>query len=258
LKRYFTKKQLADIRLKYATVEKKTDELLLKFVYFPFKNEQAKHYAQQGFGRRVQVLRRCINNVFKVIPPGTVRVPSRARLYDAQINLQAFLANVYGIVDNLAWIWVYERGLADSIPRRHVGLGKENKAVRSSLPVELQSYLDTMEGWFAYLADFRHALAHRIPIYIPPGMVPQENVDAYNAITTEMQDALNKMRPYEFDRLSEEQSKLLVFQPLIAHSTVETESPYVFHAQVIVDFLTVEALAERILLALRRHPNQHK
>jgi len=32
VKRYFTKKQIADLRLKYATVEKKTDNLLLKFV----------------------------------------------------------------------------------------------------------------------------------------------------------------------------------------------------------------------------------
>lgn len=252
MKRYFTKKQLADIRLKYAAVEKKTDNLLLKFVYFRFRNEQAKHYAQQGFARRIQVLRRCINNVFKIIPPGTVKVPSKARLYDAQINIQAFLANTYGIVDNLAWIWVYERGLSESIPRQHVGLRKENKSVRNSLSVELQTYLDAMEEWFEYLAEFRHALAHRIPVYIPPGMVPQQNVDTYNAITLQMTDALNQMRPHDYERLLEEQTKLLVFQPLIAHSTVETKAPYVFHAQLIADFLTVEALGEKMLDELQR------
>jgi hypothetical protein len=229
-KRYFTRKQLNDIRLKYAMIEKKTDDLLLKFVYFPFESEQARHYAQQGFSRRIQVLRRCIDNVFRIIPPGTVKVPSRARLYDAQINIQAFLANVYGCLDNLAWIWVYERKLSERIPRRHVGLGKDNTAVRRSLSVELQNYLDTMAGWFEYLADFRHALAHRIPIYIPPGMVLQRNVDAYDAITMQMSDALNQFKPAEYARLLEEQSKLLIFQPLIAHSTVETKAPYVFHA----------------------------
>jgi hypothetical protein len=65
-------------------------------------------------------LRRCIDNVFRIIPPGAVKVPSKARLYDAQINIQAFVANVYGIVDNLTWIWVYEQTLSDSIPRQHV------------------------------------------------------------------------------------------------------------------------------------------
>jgi hypothetical protein len=251
VKRYFTKKQIAELRLKHATIEKKTDNLLLKFVYFPLKNEQAKHYAQQGFARRVQLLRRCIDNVFKIIPPGTVTIPSKARLYDAEINIQAFLANLYGIVDNLAWIWVYESGLSDSIPRRHVGLGRENKAVRNSLSVKLQTYLDTIEGWFEYLTEFRHALAHRIPVYIPPGMVRADNVDKYNAITMQMTNALNQMRPREYDRLSEEQNKLLVFQPLIAHSTRETKAPFVFHAQLIADFLTIEALGEKILEELR-------
>jgi hypothetical protein len=250
VKRYFSRKQLADIGEKLATVEEKTDQLMLKYVYFPFKNDQAKHYAHQGFARRIQVLRHCIHNVFRIVPAGTIKTPSKTRLYDAQVNIQAFLANVYGIVDNLAWIWVFERGL--NISRRRVGLGKDNKDVRNSLSPDLQTYLIGMDEWFDYLGEFRHALAHRIPVYIPPGMVPQRNVDAYNDITMRMTDALNQMRPYEYERLSEEQNKLLVFQPMIAHSTVETKAPYVFHPQMIADFLTVEALGEKMLVELRR------
>jgi hypothetical protein len=253
VKRYFSRSQLADIRSKCATIEKRTDNLVLKFTYFPFKNEQARHYGQQGFARRVQVLRRCIENVFKIIPPGTMKVPSKGRLYDAQINIQASLANVYGIIDNLAWIWVYERNLSNVIPRRHVGLGKQNKTVRSSLSVEFQKHLVSIDGWFDYLADFRHALAHRIPIYIPPGMVLQANVDAYNALTAQMTDALNQTKPGEYELLSKQQSKLLVFQPLIAHSTIETKTPYVFHPQLIADFLTIEELGEKMLQELHRN-----
>jgi hypothetical protein len=254
VKRYFSKGQLADIRSKYTTIEKRTDNLVLKFAYFPFRNEQARHYARQGFARRIQVLRRCIDNVFKIIPPGTTKVPSKGRLYDTQINIQAFLANVYGIMDNLAWIWVYERNLSNVIPRRHVGLGKENKTVRNSLSVEFQKHLDARDAWFDYLADFRHALAHRIPIYIPPGMVLKRNVDAYNALTAQMTDALNQMKPDEYEQLSEKQNKLLVFQPLIAHSAIETKAPYVFHPQLIADFLTVGELGEKMLEELRRNP----
>ena len=78
-------------------------------------------------------------------------------------------------------------------------------------------------------------------------MVQQRNVDSYNAITMKMTDALNQLNPFEYDRLSLEQNKLLIFQPMIAHSTVETRAPYVFHPQMIMDFLTVEALGEKIL-----------
>jgi hypothetical protein len=252
VKRYFNEQQITDIKGKMAQVESKTDRLLLKYIHFPFKNERAKHYAAEGFGRRIQMLRHCIHSVYRIIPLETAKVPSRTRLYDAQANIQAFLSNVYGIIDNLAWIWVFERGLSHSIPRLHVGLGKKNKQVRESLSHEMQTYLNAMEEWFDYLGEFRHALAHRIPVYIPPGMVLQRDVDDYNNLTREMSDALNQMRPYDYQRLSKEQAKLLVFQPLIAHSTVETKAPYVFHVQMIADFLTVEALAERMLTELQR------
>ena len=83
-------------------------------------------------------------------------------------------------------------------------------------------------------------------------MVLPKDVDAYNELTRKMSDALNQMKPYEFQQLSEEQAKLLVFQPMVAHSTVETKAPYVFHVQMINDFLTVEALAEKMLTEFQR------
>jgi hypothetical protein len=46
--------------------------------------------------------------------------------------------------------------------------------------MDFRAYLDTLEAWFAYLADYRHALAHRIPVYILPGNVCPKDVDAYN------------------------------------------------------------------------------
>jgi hypothetical protein len=250
--KYFSKRQIADIRSKYATIEKKTDKLLLAYACFPLKNKQARHYAEQGVGRRIQILRRCIDKVFRTIPPRTIKVPSKTRLQDATINIQAFFANVYGIVDNLAWIWVYENGLSDAIPRGQVGLRKSNESVRNSLSVEMQAFLDTMEAWFEYLSEFRHALAHRIPIYIPPGMVSRENVDEYNFLTRQMSKALNEMNPYEYEHLAEKHNKLLIFQPMIAHSTIETKAPFIFHAQMIVDFLTVESLGEKLLEELKR------
>jgi hypothetical protein len=248
LKPYFSEEQIAQLTADAATIGDKTDRLPLKYAYFRFKNDQARHYATQGFGRRIQVLRRCVENVFKIIPLWTVDVPSKRQLCDAQINIQAFLANVYGSIDNLAWIWVFERDLAGTIPRGHVGLGKDNKRVRASFSVELQAYLKSLDEWFDYLSEFRHALAHRIPVYIPPGMVLPKDADAYNDLTMKMTSA--QLDPDEYERLSQEQNKLLVFQPLVAQSTLETKNPYFFHPQMLNDFVTVEALADKMLKEL--------
>jgi hypothetical protein len=148
LEPYFSEEQIAHMTANAATIGGKTDRLLLRYAYFPFKTHQARHYATEGFGRRIQVLRQCVDNVFDIIPLWTVDVPSKRQLCDAQINIQAFLANVYGSIDNLAWIWVFERDLAGTIPRGHVGLGKDNKRVRASFSVELQAYLESLDEWF--------------------------------------------------------------------------------------------------------------
>jgi hypothetical protein len=189
--------------------------------------------------------------VFKIIPPGIIKIPSRDRLHDAQINIQAAIANTYGCVDNLAWVWVYERGLSKDIKARQVGLRKHNTQVRASLAAEFRVYLDTLEGWFEYLADYRHALAHRIPVYIPPGNVRPKDVDAYNDLQLQMNEALNRIRPYEYERLSAEQGKLLVFQPVVGHSLSEMKAPYYFHPQLIADFFTVEELGQKMLTELK-------
>jgi hypothetical protein len=249
LKKPFTKEYRAELLAKLQTIGPKSDNLLLRFVAYPFVQEKAQEYARHGFARRLQTLRRCIENVFKIISPGVVKLPSKHRLYDAQINIQAAIANTYGCVDNLAWVWVHERRLS-SEPRL-VGLRKHNTQVRASLSADLQIYLDLLEGWFAYLADYRHALAHRIPMYIPPGNVRPKDVETYNDLMTRMNEALDSRRLQEYGRLSAQQSKLLVFQPIIGHSLKEMEAPYFFHPQLLVDFLTVEELGEKMLVELR-------
>jgi hypothetical protein len=211
-----------------------------------------RHYAQHGFGRRLQTLRRSLGNVFKVVPPGTLKVPVKNRLYDAQINIQAFVANAYGSADNLAWIWIFERGLEKEISRKQVGLRKHHTEVRSRLGPELRQYLEHLDPWFEYLVEYRDALAHRIPLYIPPGAVLTKNIDAYNALMVGMNAAINRFDSSEYERLSEEQSKLFVFQPLITHSITETTAHYAFHAQLIADFLTIEELGLKMLDELRR------
>jgi hypothetical protein len=86
---------------------------------------------------------------------------------------------------------------------------------RASLSEEFQAHLDTLERWLEYLADYRHAVAHRIPLYIPPGNVRSKDVDAYNELEYRIAAALNSFQPDEYERLLAEQSKLLVFQPVI-------------------------------------------
>jgi hypothetical protein len=79
---------------------------------------------------------RCIKNVFEAIPPERTDRPSRDELTDATISIQSFIFNVFGAVNNLAWIWMAENGQKrrDGTPIRdaYVGLGPDNTAVRGT------------------------------------------------------------------------------------------------------------------------------
>jgi hypothetical protein len=70
-------------------------------------HEQGAEYARHGYMRRLGTIKRCIENVFTLIPPQADEIPDRNVLHDAQINIQSFFANVYGAIDNLAGVWVY-------------------------------------------------------------------------------------------------------------------------------------------------------
>lgn len=234
-------------------VERKYNDLLFAFLRHRFENDEAREFAQHGFMRRLGTLRRCIENTFALVAPETVEVPDRPTLHDAQINIQAFFANVYGSIDNLAWIWVHERGLSDTIRRNQVGFRSHHAELRSTLSAEFQEYLEKLDPWMEYIIEYRDALAHRIPLYVPPGGVLPANVDAYNELSKQMTEALYvKQDGFEYDRLVAQQQKLLVFQPVITHSVRETTGHFRFHVQMLIDFLTIEEIGHKMLHELSR------
>jgi hypothetical protein len=232
-------------------IQPKYNEMLFAFSHHKYESSAAAEYAQHGFLRRLGTLVRCINNVFELVPPECEDVPNRNVLHDAQINIQSFYANTYGCIDNLAWVWVHEKGLAHKIRRNRVGLRANNSEMRATLSAEFRDYLKTREPWLEYVIEYRDALAHRIPLYIPPGGVQPKNVEAYNELARQMVEALYvKHDGFEYERLSARQEQLLVFQPLITHSLTETTAHSVFHVQMPVDFFTIEEIGYRMLAEL--------
>jgi hypothetical protein len=259
---YYGPDAIDQVNDRLAEIESKHDRILLTFSQLRLNSEEAREFSQHGFMRRLETLRRTIRNVFNLIPLDQVEVPDRSILQDAQINIQAFFANVYGSIDNLAWIWVHERGLAATIRRNRVGLRAHNSEVRSTFSPDFQAYLQTLDDWIEYVIEYRDALAHRIPVYIPPGGVPEASIPAYNELSRQMTDALYVREDgFLYERLAAKQETLLVWQPLISHSVKETTNPYRFHIQMLADYVTVEEIANKVLVeltAFRRYPTSEE
>lgn len=84
----------------YRTISGKSDSLCQAFLTRRYNDPPAQEYARHGFSRRLRTLVRCIENTFEILPPDQVGLPTSEKLSDAIINLQAFIFNLSGCVDN--------------------------------------------------------------------------------------------------------------------------------------------------------------
>lgn len=228
-----------------------------EFLTEDFVTDRAKTMCKHGFMRRSHSLRHCFDRIYEHVPV-TEKRPSQHAIDDAAIYLQAFIFNVFGALDNLAWIWFYETGPRSAkgqlLRAAQIGLGPSYKDFRASLPPRTLSILQQSDAWFGYLMNYRHALAHRIPLYIPPAVLYPEDERAWREKEEEAWKALLSEDFDRHDRLRAEQSLLGEFPGLMMHSfglDPEDGRPVQFHAQLIADLNTLEQIGKAMLDALR-------
>lgn len=194
--------------------------------------------------------------MFRVLPPERDRedVATRDDVVDATIAIHAFVTNVVGCIDNLAWVWVCEKPVrakdGNELEPRAVGLWKNHNQVRDSLSSGFREYLEIREEWFEHIRDFRDTLSHRIPLYIPPYGVRTERQKEHERLEHEANDALKRLDFEGYDRALAEQQKLGDFLPYFTHSFHERASQVFFHPQLLSDYATIEEFGGKMLAEL--------
>jgi hypothetical protein len=254
----YSEKTLREFEVARLGIHNRYATLLFAYLNRSYSNELARNMALQGFCRRLKTLVYCTNTAFETIPPDSGAIPGDQKLQECIVAVQAFVFNVFGCLDNLAHVWVRERGITRAsgkpIPPLSIGLGEKCTAVRASLSQDFQEYLSSEEtkSWFAYQEGYRHALAHRVPLYIPSHGVKKSQAENYQELERMKQQAIIRMDMDEHDRLDREQMKLCVFQPFITHAWDEQAPILYFHGQMIADYGTVIEMGHRMLKELDR------
>ena len=94
------------------------------------------------------------------------------------------------------------------------------------------------------------ALAHRIPLYIPPYAISKEQGAEYDKLEILKNEAVKKLDFDERDRLTTEQMALATFKPWMQHSFDEKSKTVYFHPQMLCDFATIEKIAWAMIKAI--------
>jgi hypothetical protein len=217
--------------------------------FYKLRNERAKEFMLHGFLRRSATLSRCIENIYRLCPPGRTDKLTPDNRKDLEINLQAFVFNVFGALDNLALVTVHELGI--KIAPGRVGFLKEeiDEMLLNGLSKGFRRYITSkkISEWKSYMRDFRHALGHRIPFYVPPAVLNEAELNRYREIENELAEAMGRFDLKAYERLSDEQASLGKNFPVITHSISERSKQVFFHSQVLADFNTVVEIATKFM-----------
>jgi hypothetical protein len=233
-----------DLRDKFSDISRIHDQLMLRLFRLDSRihEPKAKEYLLQGVGRRLGILNRCIQNIFTLFPVNRRKpLPSR-RLTDVEINLHAFFVNVAGLFDNMAWVFVIEEKLLGKLGRHEIGLF--NTKTQRHFPGNVRAYFcsDRIKNWYStYSKNYRDALAHRIPMYVPPAALAAKEQARYRAIEQQLRklDLRTPKDSSEHDELRAKQQRLGTPSFVFIHSYNEAPGA-IIHQQIIIDYVTAE------------------
>jgi len=252
-----------DIMEKYSQLHHHRRKLLLQLMSFAasLKNHKANEYLMQGVGRRLDILGRCIENIFVIFPITRKKRLISTEMTDLGINLHAFFVNVSGLLDNLGWIFAYEYDLVknnnDGKLKKH-DVGIFNKKTQIFLPEPLRAYLtsERLVAWYSeYSKNYRDTLAHRIPLYVPPAVLKKKEQEQYYALQKEIDELdLSQLENHAiYEKSTSKQKSLGQVAPFFAHSLEEGCRPVMLHAQVVCDYLTLEEIISKFCDEFRTH-----
>jgi hypothetical protein len=237
--------QILELLRYNAKVRGELQDLMLRNVMEgeALSDQGAREYLHRGVGRRLNVIHLAMSQIYDLFPPSRLQPLPKAALNEVQVYLHAFVINLSGIFDCWAWAFVLRHGLLSSVGGpRDVGMFLQK--TQRYLPAALQSYVatDPIKSWHEkYVKSFRDALAHRIPLYIPPSAYTTDDARRFNELDRQKMDFLRAGNADEAHRVMDEQEELgtaaLVFMQELTSDPAA--KPVLFHPQVNSDAATV-------------------
>jgi len=174
--------------------------LSLEYITNICSNPSAKDNLSYGAGRRILVIKENYISINKIAFPKRSDPLNSEENVVLNLHLNSLYFHLSGLLDNLAWAVTLESSLfspfneLDPGDRKKVGLfknqflGKIQNKKDGILYKELKSKLD----WYRQLTDLRDPLAHRIPLYVTPAILTEEEGEEYRQLRIQFHECMGK------------------------------------------------------------------
>jgi hypothetical protein len=227
-----------------------------RYLVHEFKKELAAEFAREGLVRRIDTLLRCVEVVFRLLPPALEKAPANSDAMDATIYIQSFVYNIFGCLDNLAWVWVTEKDVrgADgaSLDRMKVGIGEKDRTVRQTFSKKFLKFLESRDDWVREMVELRTSLARRVPLYMSPIHIPAERLAEYTRLVGASADALQRNDRGSAEAFSATANALGSWQPVMTHSFLKDAQIVAFHPILLQACLIIDEMGREMLAELNR------
>ena len=159
------------------------------------KNKEAIEFLSQGVGRRLQMLNECTDSISKIYCSSRIKALNGTENAIISENTNFFYANIYAIIDCLAFVLAFEEPTY-KIDRHNpndlkkVGLFKKSFYERFD-GLQERLNLIKLEHWYKEIVELRHPIAHRIPLYFPD-FFKEEEAQKMREISIEYNEHFNE------------------------------------------------------------------
>ena len=195
-------------------------DLFLKVVDFAssLSNQEAAYYMRYGGGRRMGMIFHGYNEIVWNAPVDRTKSLSR----DEQHSLSGAINNIYmhlfGALDNFVLSILHEKetDAAAGLTPQQIYLFSPALGSLDAFRI-LHGELDGLRQWFRDAKTRRNPVAHRIPFYIGPAVLSNEDADLYRGLDTQFYDAIKNMDFQLADEIDQRKDELGRFAPYFIH-----------------------------------------
>jgi hypothetical protein len=135
------------------------------------KCKDSKEFLDQGVGRRLLMLKANVDSICKICQENRIEPLNDNENAILSLNTNAFYANIYAILDCLAFVVAFEcpaYHIDRHIKRELQKVGLFNRDFYKQIGgLEKKLNLEKLKPWHEEITNLRHPIAHRIPLYFP-------------------------------------------------------------------------------------------
>jgi hypothetical protein len=187
----------------------------------------ARYYMLHGAGRRFDMTFRAYQKITSIAYGKRSEPLSQDEQNALSQAINITYMNIPGILDNFAWCLIYERQpeMADKIPKNNVGLFSKKFREQLDAFSEIAGEITVHDLWQQEVKERRDPVAHRIPLYVPPSLVTEEEAETYSAVYNRFSANLNSLKLDEADIAFKQLESIGTFSPYFMHHPEERPIP---------------------------------